>query len=165
MATPKKIVKQQSDLSLAALQKFRVIVQHAQAHSSLIKKKTGISGAQLWLVQEVSDVPGSRIGEIALRMSLKSVTVSNLLEPLLSSGLINREQDAQDRRAFRLYISLKGKRLLAKAPKPTRGILPDTLMHLDSNSLASVDQALALLVEKLSSARARHALEPLPFTL
>ena len=106
------------------------------------------------------NVTPDNLGEMIAKPPL-----SNLLEPLLSSGLINREQDAQDRRAFRLYVSLKGKRLLAKAPKPTRGILPDTLMHLDSNSLASVDQALALLVERLSSARARHALEPLPFTL
>lgn len=142
-----------------------MIVQHAQEHSALIKKKTGISGAQLWLVQEVADASGSRVGEVASRMSLKSVTVSNLIEPLLSAGIIVKEQDLKDRRSFLLYLTPKGKKLLARAPQPTRGILPDTLGNLDPRSLREVNRALDVLLEGLTNARARYASQPLPFTL
>lgn len=165
MSTKKRSIPKECDPSLVALQKFRVIVQHAQNHSALIKKKTGISGAQLWLLQEVADAPGARVGEIAFKMSLKSVTVSNLLEPLLASGVIKREQDDKDRRVVRLHLSPKGRQLLAKAPQPTRGILPATLQSLDSKSLKNVDHALGLLLEGLSSARAKYALQPLPFNV
>lgn len=165
MSKSKNPKPDQVDPFLISLQKFRVIIQSAQNHSALIKKKTGISGAQLWLLQEVADAPGSRVGEIAFKMSLKSVTVSNLLDPLLSSELLRREQDEKDRRIVRLELTPKGKRLLSKAPRPTRGILPHTLQNLDSKSLKSVDLALGILLEGLASTRSKFALQPLPFNL
>jgi len=52
-------------LHLAILEKFRILVQEAQNHSDRIKKKIGVSGAQLWVLQEVSEQVNITINEIA----------------------------------------------------------------------------------------------------
>ena len=48
-----------------ALQNMRVVMRAAQRHSAQIEKQCGVSGAQLWVMQELLERPGLRMGELA----------------------------------------------------------------------------------------------------
>jgi DNA-binding MarR family transcriptional regulator len=68
---------------LATLKKLRVVIRSAQRHSAWIEKQCGVSGAQLWIMQELLESPGLRIGEIAHRLAVHQTTVSNLVDDLV----------------------------------------------------------------------------------
>lgn len=165
MKTPNLIKIEEVSADLAALQKLRVIIQTAHNHSNAIKKKTGVSGAQLWLLQEIFDEVGIKVGEAAKRMSLKSTTVSNLVESLVELNLIKRVKDSKDQRIVRLELTVKGENLVKKAPKPTRGFLPDSLKLLTKKELADLNKSLDHLVERIAHLNTKFAMEPLSFTV
>jgi len=151
--------------NLIVLQKLRVIIQTAHQHSAKIKNKTGVSGAQLWLLQEVYDEQEIKVGDIATKMALKSTTVSNLIESLVELKLLTKTKDKIDKRIVRLILTAKGKKMVDKAPKPTRGLLPDSLLLMNKKELDKLDIALDSLIAQISHLDKKSATEPLPFTL
>jgi DNA-binding MarR family transcriptional regulator len=155
----------QDSKHLEILKQFRMIIQSSQNHSLSIKKKCGISGAQLWVLQEISSQPQIKVGELARIMSLKSSTVSNLLESLEMNKLIIRLTDKKDKRQVRLQLSNSGVNLLKKAPKPSRGSLPESLSLLDKKTQKKLNEALSVLLETMGKVDHESALKPLPFTL
>jgi hypothetical protein len=64
---------------MAALANLRLIIRTAQRHSARIEKTCGVSGAQLWVMQELRDAPGLRIDAIAARLGIHQTTASNLV--------------------------------------------------------------------------------------
>ena len=73
---------------LSVLQRFRILIRTAQRHSQWIERQSGVTGAQLWALQELREANGLRVGELANRMALHQSTTSNLVDRLESSGLV-----------------------------------------------------------------------------
>jgi|APCry1669189534_1035231.scaffolds.fasta_scaffold03511_5 DNA-binding MarR family transcriptional regulator len=154
-----------NNLDLEVLKKFRILIQEAQNHSNRIKKKTGISGAQLWVLKVVTEQTHPTIGEIAKEMVMSQSTVSNLVEQLTSIGYVTRETSPRDRRKVFVHITTKGVKLLEKAPEPHQGLLPYLLAQTTRNNLLVIDQSLENLLTMISKVHSKYAEEPLPFTI
>src|SRR5690606_14394007 len=120
---------------LEVLQRFRVLIRTAQRHSQWIERQSGITGAQLWALQELFERPGLRVGELGNLMALHQSTVSNMVSRLETSGLVRKERTAVEQRVVRLYLTDRGGELLAGAPSPARGVLPEALCTLDGSDL------------------------------
>lgn len=150
---------------LAVLKQLRIVVRAAQGHSARIEKQCGIGGAQLWLLQELYDHPGSRVGEIAQRMAIHQSSVSNLLDTLTKKGYVTRVRDSNDLRAVKLDLTGSGRQLLEQAPMPARGLLPEALGRLDEENLTALEKALQGLLNVIEDVDEQHALLPLPFTM
>ena len=82
-------------------------------------------------------------------MDVHQSTASNLIKPLLESGLLVAERSGTDRRAVELRISAPGARVLKKAPGPFTGVLPDALARLDAPTLGRLERDLGKLIEVL----------------
>lgn len=165
-ANHKKNAENIAELShLDVLKKLRIVIRAAQRHSAWIEKQCGVSGAQLWMLQELEDEPGLRVGEIARRMAIHQTTVSNLLDPLEKRGLVVKTRDPQDQRAVMLALSDQGAALLAQAPKPARGLLPEALRQLQPEQLALLDQGLQELLNSIGLLDEGYGLQPIPFTM
>ena len=150
---------------VGVLQKMRIVIRSAQHHSAATEKVCGVSGAQLWVMQELSEAPGLRVGDIAARLAIHQTTASNLLEVLARKGLILKQRDSVDQRVVRLALSPQGAAVIAGAPKPARGLLPDALRRLDPESLRTLDHGLDQLLGVMQDVDAAQALQPLPFTM
>lgn len=148
-----------------ALKKLRIVIRAAQRHSSWIEKQCGVSGAQLWMMQELHDSPGLRVGEIADRLAIHQTTTSNLLDSLVKSGYVIKARDPADQRVVKLALSEQGAALLQKAPKPARGLLPEALRKLDEDALASLNEGLQALLKVIDQVDDAYGLQPLPFTM
>jgi DNA-binding MarR family transcriptional regulator len=148
---------------MALLQKFRIVIRAAQRHSQWIEKQCGVSGAQLWLMQELAENPGLRVGELARRMAIHQTTVSNLLYGLEKRGLIGKQRDRVDQRVVKLVLSEAGQAALEAAPKPARGLLPEALRKLDADALGKLDQGLQALLDSIGVLDESYATQPLPF--
>lgn len=150
---------------LETLGKFRIIIRAAQRHSAAIQKQCGVSGAQLWMLQEIADAPGLRVGELAARMAIHQTTTSNLIDALEKRGYLKKSRDEADQRVVNLLLTPAGARVLRKAPSPARGLLPEALARVDPKKRAQLDAGLQALLDVIEGADDRAGAQPLPFTL
>jgi DNA-binding MarR family transcriptional regulator len=162
---PAQKITAKAQLHVDVLKKLRIVIRAAQRHSAWIEKQCGVSGAQLWIMQELHDAPGVRVGEIAERLAVHQTTVSNLLDSLHKRGLVVKERSLQDQRVVTLVLSDQGKAVLMRAPKPARGLLPEALHSLDKTSLQQLNQGLAALLNGIDGMDESYGLQPMSFTM
>ena len=148
-----------------ALQGLRVVMRAAQRHSMQIEKQCGVSGAQLWVMQEIWEQPGLRMGELAARMSIHQTTASNLVEALVRKSHVRKVRDQPDQRVVSLSLTEQGLAVIAVAPQPARGLLPGALAQLDAASLMQLNAGLAALLAVVSPDDQQAGLQPLAFTM
>lgn len=166
-ATPASPVEQEereAPTPLQVLQRFRVLIRTAQRHSQWIERQSGITGAQLWALQELSERPGLRVGELGNLMALHQSTASNMVDRLESSGVVRKERNTSDQRVVRLYLTDKGAELLAQAPSPARGVLPEALRMLAPDDLTELQRSLDVLLRQIKQMDEGFGMQPLPFT-
>ncbi|TAH44178.1 MAG: MarR family transcriptional regulator [Betaproteobacteria bacterium] len=149
---------------LSVLQRFRVLIRTAQRHSQWIERQSGVTGAQLWALQELKEIPGLRVGELANRMALHQSTASNMIDRLETAELLRKERTSADQRVVRLYLTEQGEALLERAPSPARGVLPEALRLLDQESLRHLQDDLDALLRQIKDLDAGFGMQPLPFT-
>ncbi len=150
---------------LAILQKLRIVIRSAQRHSSWIEKQCGVSGAQLWIMQELHSAPGLRVGEIAGKLAIHQTTASNLLDELQKRALVVKTRDANDQRVVKLTLSDAGEQLLARAPKPAQGLLPAALLQMKGEPLQVLSNGLQGLLDCINLLDEEYGMLPLPFTM
>src|SRR6187402_2425130 len=138
-----------SDPAARVLRRFRLVFNAVKSHFRAVETQAGISGAQLWALSVVAAHPGIGVGELARAMDIHQSTASNLLRPLLESKLVLAERGGADRRAVQLQATARAAKVLAKAPGPFSGVLPEALARLDQRTLARLDRDLAALIEEL----------------
>lgn len=150
---------------ITSLKSLRIVIRAAQGHSSWIEKRCGINGAQLWILKELEETPGLRIGEVAEKLAIHQTTTSNLVNGLLKKSYVEKHRLEADQRVVKLMLSKKGAAVLKKAPEAARGLLPEALNKLDRASLTKLEKGLAALVQIIDDVDEEFGLEPLPFTL
>lgn len=148
-----------------ALQNMRVVIRAAQRHSTQIEKQCGVSGAQLWVMQELSEQPGLRLGALAASMSIHQTTASNLVDALAKRAYVKKARDQPDQRVVTLTLTEEGQAVLALAPQPARGLLPGALSRMDGDSLAQLNAGLAALLAVVAPDDHQAGLQPFGFTM
>lgn len=152
-------------MHVEALKKLRIVIRAAQRHSAWIEKQCGVTGAQLWVMQELHETPGLRVGEIADKLAIHQTTASNLLDTLVRKGYVVKARDADDLRVVKLVLSDEGSAALKLAPKPARGLLPEALRKLDQDGLLELNRGLQALLDVIEIVDETYGLQPLPFTM
>jgi len=137
------------ELALEVLGKFREVFRAAKLHFGSVQKSVGVSGAQLWALSELHEMPGLRVSDLAARLSLRQSTVSNMIDHLARAKHLRRERSDADQRVVRLYLTAAGQKLVLKAPQPARGVLPDALESLAASDLRKLGSHLEALLSAM----------------
>jgi DNA-binding MarR family transcriptional regulator len=143
--------KQASDrhLAVAVLEQFRLIFRSAKKHFQWVQDRTGVSGAQLWVLAELQRRPGIRVTDLARAMAIHQSTASNLIELLERRGLIQRDRSSRDQRVVHLSLTRAGRGTIARAPRPLEGVLPDALHSLGRADLLELQRRLDKLAQQM----------------
>ena len=141
-------------LVMAVLGQFRLIFRSAKKHFQWVQDRTGVSGAQLWVLAELHRRPGIRVTELARAMGVHQSTASNLIDPLEKRGLISRDRSSRDQRVVHLSLTRSGRDTVVRAPLPLEGVLPDALNALEHADLVELQRRLDKLA-KLMKVRDR----------
>ncbi len=157
--------EQPIDYRLDVLKKLRIVFRAAQRHSLWIEKQCGVNGAQLWMMQELHDQPGMRVGELASKLAIHQTTASNLIDALRKRGYIIKERDAADQRVVNLKLSEGGRQVLQDAPTPARGLLQEAILHLNDETLAQLDAGLQGMLSSIDKLDEGFGMLPLPFMM
>ena len=148
-------------LAVDALKKFRIIYGCVRQHFRQVEQKCGVSGSQLWILQEVATTPGIGVSELADRLSIHQSTCSQLTEKLVAGGLVRKERSTEDRRRVGLSLSPRARKLIAGAPGPAEGVFPDALKALDEKQLVELNRSLSNVIEQLQVRDEKFAHQPL----
>ena len=148
-------------LPIEVLKKFRLIYGSIRQHFREVEETCGVSGSHLWVLQEVERKPGVGVSELAERLSIHQSTCSQLVEKLVARGLIIKERSSEDQRRVGLKLSDTAPKLLANAPGPAQGILPEALMSLPKDALLTLDASLAGLIAQLRIRDDKYAGKPM----
>jgi DNA-binding MarR family transcriptional regulator len=150
-----------NQLSIQVLKKFRIIYGSVRQQFRDVEQSCGVTGSQLWILQEVAQTPDIGISELAERLSIHQSTCSILVEKLVTRGLIIKERGKEDQRRVGLCVTEDANQVLKKAPGPAEGILPEALQSLSESALLSLDGALVELINQLQTRDDKLADKPL----
>ena len=138
-----------SKMSVQVLKKFRVIYGSVRQHFREIEQTCGITGSQLWLMQEVSKTPGIGVSDLAERMSIHQSTCSQLVEKLVNRQFVLKERSKEDQRRVGLRLTAEAAKLIKKAPGPAEGVLPEALSALPDDVILALDSSLQRVIAQL----------------
>lgn len=159
--TAPAMIQAPSPDAIEALKRFRIIFRSVRQHFHDIERRCGVSGSQLWALSVVVGAPGLRVKDLAQAMAVHQSTASNLIEQLSRQGLLRRERDRIDQRIVLLYATEAGEQVIARAPRPLSGLLPDALSRLDGARLVQLNGLLAEILDGMRHVEPEAASTPL----
>lgn len=130
---------------------IRRVFQVVNEQSKKAKRKTGLTGPQLWAIKMIGELAPVRVSDLALRMYLHPATVVGILNRLELQGLIKRTRTNEDRRVVKIELTDAGSALVAKAPQVAQGLLVAGLEILPQKKLQDISDALEQLVHILGA--------------
>ena len=133
------------------LRQFRVVFNSVKTHFRQVERESGLGGAQLWALSVIAQTPGIGVTDLARALDIHQSTASNLVRTLTTRGLISATREGFDRRGVALRSLPEADALLARAPMPFAGVLPDALSSLDEATLHRLEADLARLIALLGS--------------
>lgn len=148
-------------VSLQVLKKFRIIYGSVRQHFREIEQTCGVTGSQLWIMQEIATTSGIGISLLAERLSIHQSTCSQLVEKLVARKLIIKERSKEDQRRVGLRLTEEASRLVKNAPGPAEGLLPEALSALPAESINALNLSLEKVIEQLMSKDEKLAEHPL----
>ncbi|MEO6421722.1 MAG: MarR family winged helix-turn-helix transcriptional regulator [Candidatus Nitrotoga sp.] len=153
--------RNKKQLSLQVLKKFRIIYGSVRQHFREVERTCGVTGSQLWVMQEIANKSGIGISELAERLSIHQSTCSQLVEKIVARNLICKERSKEDQRRVGLRLTEEAEKLIRKAPSPAEGVLPQALHAMSAEAIQSLDMALEQVIKQLQNRDDKLAEKPL----
>jgi DNA-binding MarR family transcriptional regulator len=133
-----------------ALASLRILVESLRQSARAIEERTGVTNAQLFLLQQLAETPGLSINELAARALTKQSTVSIVVSRLVDEGLVAKGRSTTDGRAAVVVLTPAGRRLLRRAPAPPTKLLIDAIQALPDRDVADLANGLAALLREMA---------------
>ncbi len=148
-------LRQRPDVYLnGVVNSLRRITQAIRLSSSVVQDKLGITGAQLFVLQELAEVPGASLRELADRTLTDQSSVSVVVSRLVEGGQVVRRTSATDARRTELSLSGAGRALLRRAPELAQTRLVAALRAEPVSRLRITAGVLTHVAGELGGARA-----------
>jgi DNA-binding MarR family transcriptional regulator len=148
--TPRAEVRRADD-TRSVMNALRRIVRDLRLGTREAERTTGASGAQLFVLQALTERPAASLAELADRTLTDQSSVSVVVKRLIDRGHVARKVSRADARRVELRLTAAGRRLLARCPEPTQARLVAALERLPESELAGLTAGLAALVREMGS--------------
>jgi DNA-binding MarR family transcriptional regulator len=121
---------------------LRLSAQHAE-------RTVGLSGAQLFVLQQVRERPAASLAELAERTVTDPSSVSAVVQRLANAGLVRKTRARRDRRRATLTLTDRGRALVRRAPSAAQERLARALGTLPEADAAALERGLSALTKKM----------------
>jgi len=128
---------------------LRRIVRELRLSAREAERGAGISGAQLYVLQALSQESAASLNELAERTLTDQSSVSVVVKRLVARNLVARRPSRVDARRVELALTASGRKLLAKCPEPTQVKLVSALRRLSARELQDLTIGLGGLVREM----------------
>lgn len=133
----------------AAVDALRRLVQELRASSVAAERRGGLSGAQLFVLEQLAEAPAASLNELAARTLTHQSSVSVVVSRLVKRGLVERVADSSDARRRVIELTPAGRTLLRSAPATFQAKLISALEGLTAPERRMVARGLRLVVRRL----------------
>jgi len=127
---------------------LRAVVRALRISTRAIEKEIGISGAQLFVLQQLAEAPARSVNELAERTSTHQSSVSTVVSRLVERGLARRAPSAEDGRRMEISISDQGRKLQQAAPRTVQMTMQEALRRMDPAQVRALADGLEALVRE-----------------
>jgi DNA-binding MarR family transcriptional regulator len=135
----------------AVMDAIRRIVRMLRVSARASERLVGISGAQLFVLQQLADAGPCSIGELAERTLTHQSSVSVVVSRLIERELVTRRASEVDGRRAEVALSPKGRMLLRRAPPMAQAHLIAGLGRMQASERGDLARGLAALVREIGA--------------
>ncbi len=135
-----------------ALDGLRVVVGALTHSARAVEQHTGVTNAQLFLLQQIAGTTGLSVNDLAARARTQQSTVSIVIGRLVRAGYVRKGRDAADGRRVVLSLTANGRRLLRGAPAAPIAVLISALEKLKPHDARALADGVHALVRALGLA-------------
>jgi DNA-binding MarR family transcriptional regulator len=131
-----------TDDTARAMNAVRSVVRALRLNTRSIEGKLGISLAQLFVLQQLSDRPADSLNELAERTATHQSSVSVVVRRLVDRGLVTRVASAADRRRVQIALTPDGETILRGAPPTVQSDLIHGMSRMQPEQRAMLAELL-----------------------
>lgn len=121
---------------------IRSVVRALRLNTRSIEAKLGISLAQLFVLQQLSEKPADSLNELAERTATHQSSVSVVVRRLVDRGLVSRVAASTDRRRVQIALTPAGEALLQDAPPTVQNDLIQGMSRMSPDKRALLAELL-----------------------
>lgn len=110
----------------------------------------GVTRAQWRALARINRQPGLRQVELADQLDVEAITLCRIIDRLEESGLVERQRDPADRRAWRLLLTDKAKPLVTRLGALADDFADEVLSGLTSVERDALRTALASIRDNVA---------------
>lgn len=125
---------------------LRVIVQALRVSSRGAEKQAGLSGAQLFVLEKLSDVESLSLNALAQRTHTHQSSVSVVVAKLVRRKLVRRSRSIVDGRQLVLSLTDAGRKRLEQSPATAQEALLIALRKMAANERLLLASSLTRLL-------------------
>lgn len=111
----------------------------------LFAKSTGLSMPQFSILMQLHYKGACGMSDISERFEITPAAASQLVDKLVQSGLVQREEDPNDRRAKLLNLTEKGKELIRQGHEERYRWVDELARKLTAEERARISEALDIM--------------------
>ncbi|MFP2931586.1 MarR family winged helix-turn-helix transcriptional regulator [Pyxidicoccus sp. 3LG] len=128
---------------------IRRVVRLLRVSARASERLVGISGAQLFVLQQLAEAGPCSINALAEHTLTHQSSVSVVVAKLIERGLVTRRQSPEDGRRVEVALAPAGRALMREAPPMAQARLITGLRRLKPEVREGLARGLATLVEEL----------------
>lgn len=117
----------------------------------------GLTRPQWRVLTILGRTEGINQGCLAEKLEVEPITVGRMVDRMQESGMIERRADPTDRRAWRLYLTLRSRALIEELRPIAEALLDEVLMDFSDFERTALMDAL----ERLRANLSRQPVEPI----
>jgi DNA-binding MarR family transcriptional regulator len=133
-----------TDLSVLLVSAFRAFTRYGTTRFSA----HGLSPARVQLLTAVGEAAGIRMGTLAKHLGVTNRAITGLVDALQAEGLLERQPDPDDRRAFRLALTATGAEQLTRINELHDAVSAEAFADLDSEERAQFAELLQRVADR-----------------
>ena len=135
------------------LDSIRRLVRLLRLADRAAQNEVGLSGAQLFVLQELFRSPSLSLNELAERTRTDQSSVSVVVTRLVDAELVARDRDTRDARRLVLNLTKAGRAVVQKAPRAAQERIISTVEALPAAERNRFADTFERLVEGLGTER------------
>lgn len=126
-----------------------IAMQHSLQERAHLAKQSGLSMPQFGILMQIHYRGNCGISDISNRFDITNAAASQLVDKLVQSGLVQREEDPQDRRAKLLNLTEKAKEMIQHGSEGRYRWVEDVAQKLSAQEREQVNEALNIMTRAI----------------
>jgi DNA-binding MarR family transcriptional regulator len=135
-----------------ALTLLRLLVDSLHRSARSVERRTGITNAQLFLLQQLGDDGPLPVKSLASRARTDQSTASTVVRRLERAGLAAKRRSKADGRSILVSLTAAGRGLLRDAPSPPTAAMLRALERIPAADARALARGLRSLARSLTLA-------------